>query len=285
MRGDPAVRRAADTYQLGLPATPIRGRAGELLGRGTGSSLEFQEYREYLPGDDVRHLDWAAYARSDSLMVRMYREEVSPITEILLDLSLSMDIGDGAKSWITRQLAALFTLLSGQCGGQPTLRPLDDERPLASWRMQHLEPLATRVFNAHCSLSDLIAEGQLKLKRQSVRVVISDFLFPHDPDALVRFLAADASTLWLIQVLTRWESQPTPIGGRRLLDVERRTETDLVIDQPAIDGYRRRLKRLQDALEQNCRRVQGAFVPIVAESGLADVCQLELARAGILRMA
>ncbi|MEO1999754.1 MAG: DUF58 domain-containing protein, partial [Planctomycetaceae bacterium] len=83
MRADPAVRRAADRYQLGLPSTPIRGIAGELLGRGTGSSLEFQEYREYLPGDDVRHLDWAAYARSDSLMVRLYREEVSPITEVL----------------------------------------------------------------------------------------------------------------------------------------------------------------------------------------------------------
>ena len=260
MRDDPAVRRAADTFQLGLPATPIRGRAGELLGRGTGSSLEFQEYREYLPGDDVRHLDWAAYARSDALMVRLYREEVSPVTEILLDMSLSMDIGDGAKSWLTRQLAALFTLLSSQCGGQPILRPLDDERPLDSWSVADLESLTTRAFNARGTLSDLLAEGQLKLKRQSVRVVISDFLFPLDPDALVRSLAADASTLWLIQVLTRWESQPTPLGGRRLLDVERRSETDLVIDQPAIDGYRRRLKRVQDALEQNCRRVQGAFV-------------------------
>ena len=92
MRSDTEVRRAADTYQFGLLRVPASGRAGELLGRGTGSSLEFQEYREYTPGDDIRHLDWAAYGRSDTLMVRLYREEISPRTEILLDTSLSMAV-------------------------------------------------------------------------------------------------------------------------------------------------------------------------------------------------
>ncbi|MEE3284389.1 MAG: DUF58 domain-containing protein, partial [Planctomycetota bacterium] len=90
MRSDAVVRRAADTYQLGLIRAPASGRAGELLGRGTGSSLEFQEYREYTPGDDIRHLDWAAYGRSDTLMVRLFREEISPRTEILVDASASM---------------------------------------------------------------------------------------------------------------------------------------------------------------------------------------------------
>src|SRR6476646_437313 len=97
MHNDPEVQRAADTFQLGLPRTPSAGRAGELLGRGTGSSLEFQEYREYVPGDDIRHLDWGAYARSDTLMVRLFREEISPRTEILLDASRSMASGGEIK--------------------------------------------------------------------------------------------------------------------------------------------------------------------------------------------
>ena len=90
MRFNPEVQQAAARYQLGLPRMPVSGRSGELLGRGTGSSLEFQEYREYQFGDDIRHLDWAAYARSDALMVRLYREEISPRMEILLDASRSM---------------------------------------------------------------------------------------------------------------------------------------------------------------------------------------------------
>src|SRR5690606_2257643 len=122
--------RAVNTYQLGLPRTPVAGRSGELLGRGTGSSLEFQEYREYLPGDDIRHLDWAAYGRSDVLMVRLFREEISPRTEILLDASRSMTSGGPVKPTVACQLAAAFALLSGQLGGRPRIVVLGDERPL-----------------------------------------------------------------------------------------------------------------------------------------------------------
>src|SRR6187431_2513125 len=113
---DVEVQRAVGSYQLGLPRMPVAGRSGELLGRATGSSLEFQEYREYTPGDDVRHIDWAAYARSDTLMVRLYREEISPRTEILLDASLSMTAGGAAKPRVARQLAALFAMVSGRLG-------------------------------------------------------------------------------------------------------------------------------------------------------------------------
>src|SRR5512134_4097662 len=100
MRHDPEDQRAVSSYQLGIPRMPVAGRSGELLGRGTGSSVEFQEYREYLPGDDIRHVDWAAYARSDALMVRLYREEISPRVQVLLDASRSMTTGEGIKSQV-----------------------------------------------------------------------------------------------------------------------------------------------------------------------------------------
>src|SRR5688572_6917418 len=126
MYHDPEVQHATDLYQLGLLRAPAAGRSGELLGRGAGSSLEFQEYREYMPGDDIRHLDWGAFARSDTLMVRLYREEISPRTEILLDASRSMTSGGQIKPRIARQLAALFALLAGQLGGRPTVVLLED---------------------------------------------------------------------------------------------------------------------------------------------------------------
>ena len=110
MTGDPDVLRAASLYQLGLPRIPVSGRSGELLGRGTGTSLEFQEYREYMPGDDIRHLDWAAYARSDHLMVRLFREEISPRMEIVLDVSRSMSTSP-EKMLLARQIAGLFAPL------------------------------------------------------------------------------------------------------------------------------------------------------------------------------
>ena len=94
---DWAAVRAAASFRLAMPRTPIGGRVGERLGSGTGSSLEFQDYRPYSPGDDLRHVDWAAYARSELLAVRLYREEVAPRIDLVLDVSRSMAV-DGARS-------------------------------------------------------------------------------------------------------------------------------------------------------------------------------------------
>jgi uncharacterized protein (DUF58 family) len=285
MRHDPDVQRAASSYRLGLPRFPVTGRTGELLGRGSGSSLEFQEYRPYQPGDDIRHLDWAAYARSDSLMVRLYREEISPRSEVVLDASRSMLTGGQFKSHLTRQLGALFCLLASQLGGQPSLILLGDNRPLEVLSMETLDRLTSVPFDGVAPFPHLLEENAVPLKKQAVRVVISDFLFEGDPEQLVRRLAGDASTLWLIQVLTEWESSPTPLGGRRLVDAESSAASDLLLDRKTVAAYKERLKRLQDEYARQCRRAHATWVSLIADRGLATLCHDDLCAAGILQPA
>lgn len=284
MQNDPEVRNALELYQLGLPRSPAAGRSGELLGRGTGSSLEFQEYRQYFPGDDIRHIDWAAYARSDTLMVRLYRDEISPRTEILLDVSRSMTSGGEAKSRVARQLATLMAMLCGQLGGRPQVIMLgDDALPPVS--VDGLAAVERQPFTGTATLAELMQANRVTLKRQSIRIVISDFLYPHDPANLIRQLAGDASALWVLQVLNAWEADPTVDGGRRLVDVETQEEAELVIDQRAISHYRQRLRAIQDELLRNCRRAHGIFATLIAEKGLTSLCRQELSQAGILRIA
>ena len=284
MRSDAEVRRAAETFQFGLLRGPASGRAGELLGRGTGSSLEFQEYREYTPGDDIRHLAWAAYGRSDTLLVRLYREEISPRTEILLDTSRSMAVAD-AKPLLSRQLAGLFALLSAGLGGSPAVIPLTDQLPLERIGLDQVDRLEEWPFTSRSTLAELMADGNIPLKPRSIRIVISDFLFPHDPDTLVKQLASDASTLWIVQVLGAWEADPTPLGVRRLVDNETASEADLLINQASIDEYLERLHRLQRGLVRACRRAEASFVTVQAEAGLEQACRDDLCAAGMLRVA
>lgn len=292
MRFDPEVQQAVARYQLGLPRMPVSGRSGELLGRGTGSSLEFQEYRQYHPGDDIRHLDWAAYARSDALMVRLYREEISPRMEILLDASQSMTSSDptreisGAapiKATVARQLACTLTLLGGNLGGRPSLIPITDNTPLEPLPLESLDRLDTLPFVGRRTLREALDARAVPLKRQTVRVVISDFLFPHDPDALLRHLAGDASVLWVLQVLNAWEARPTVIGGRKLLDLETQEEANLQVVEKTIAEYSARLLALQQELARACRRVHATFAILIAERGLSDLCANELCSAEILR--
>ncbi len=83
------------------------GIAGKRLGRHTGNALEFAEYREYQPGDDLRRLDWSVYARSEQLMVKLFREEIDPRCDLILDHSASMAAGSGEKGAVALGLAGV----------------------------------------------------------------------------------------------------------------------------------------------------------------------------------
>lgn len=282
MRSDPEVVQAASMFQLGLPRAPVSGSTGELLGRGSGTSLEFQEHRQYFPGDDIRHLDWAAYARSDTLMIRLYREEICPRLEVLLDVTRSMTTSP-VKARVAKQIAALFAVLSGTLGGRPTVWLAGDQRPVMGLQSEMLDALEGADCNSTASLAELLHDHQLPLKRQSVRVVVSDFLFPHDPEPFIRRLAGDASVLWLVQVLTGWEADPAVAGGARLIDIETGHEADLFLNRRVIDEYKQRLLRLQEDLARQARRCHASFVTVIADKGLRAICRDELCQSGVLR--
>jgi uncharacterized protein (DUF58 family) len=271
-----AVRAAA--FRLTLPRTPIGGRIGERLGSGTGSSLEFQDYRSYAPGDDLRHVDWAAYARSELLAVRLYREEVAPRVDLVLDTSQSMAVTDD-KLRAHGELAALLACACASTAAdsrvittaardpQPLIRPEDVERALA----------CDQALSA-------LEGGHLPLRRRSLRLVISDFLFPHDPETLVPRLARDGASLAIVQLTLRDEADPAAEGGRRLIDVEGRGELDLVLDPAAVRDYRARFDRLRAGLATAARRAGARFVHVTAGTPVRDVARA-LAAAAVVEAA
>lgn len=281
MHDNPEVQYAVNAYRLVVPTQPATGRSGELLGRSAGSSLEFRDYREYAPGDDVRHLDWAAFARSDALVVRLYREEISPQVEVLLDGSRSMST-TAAKRETARQLAATFALWSSHVGGAGSVIVVDDSPAPTRIPAGEIHRLSDCRFDGRAPLNETAASGAFTLKRQSIRVLISDFLFDADPNPLVSRCANNAGALWVLQVLSKQEADPAPLGGRRLTDLETGGEADVFLNEATIGEYRRRLKALQDGLQTSCRRVRARFAPLVAEKGLRELCRYDLCAAGII---
>jgi hypothetical protein len=273
VRNDSAVQKALAQYRLAIPRTMPLGRSGELLGKGTGSSLEFQEYREYQLGDDLRHIDWSAYARSDTLLVRLFREEITPRLEIIIDASRSMLTQEGVKAQLVRQLTALIYILSSRMGGQPRVYWLDQQLPVHVMGAEIVDRLPSMNFDSQLNISDQLQTGMIPLKPQSIRILISDFLFPHDPAQLIKRLHANASMLHVVQVLSAFESNPALLGGRRLVDVESGQEQDLILNRTTIQEYLGRLHHLQAELALHCRRVHGTFSSLVADHGLEQVCR------------
>ncbi|MFC1588628.1 DUF58 domain-containing protein [Planctomycetota bacterium] len=274
------ARRAAGLFRISMPRKPLRGPSGERLSRGIGSSVEFEEFREYVCGDDIRHIDWPAYARTDQLMVRLYREEVAPRVEILLDASQSMSSEDvispdgeepvtGKKSHITRETALFFCFLGRELGAPVTLWWLSDQaEPLREEFELHL---ADREFDGFAHLPETIHACRSRLKPGTLRIIISDFLFPHNPGELQLSLSAAAGHSIFIQVLGRQEIQPVPGKGVLMEDIETGEKLPLRLTSNVINGYQQRLGGLQENMRRACMRTFSPFA--VLDSGF-DFVQL-----------
>src|SRR5215469_17252306 len=92
-------------YALQIPQVAATG-TGSRSGRRAGSSIDFQDYRDYQPGDDLRFIDWGIYARTDRLTIKLFREEVAPHLDLVLDGSRSMNLE--GKPVASAKIAALL---------------------------------------------------------------------------------------------------------------------------------------------------------------------------------
>ena len=271
----PEVQRVAAAFRLAMPRTPVGGRLGERLGSGTGSSLEFQDYRQYTLGDDLRHVDWSAYARSEVLTVRLYREEVAPRIDLVLDVSRSMTVTE-EKGRAYGELCALLACAcaSTEADSRVVTAAAGEAQPIE--RPEQIE----RFLSCDAKRSALEA-SHIPMRRRSLRVVISDFLFPHDADVLVGRLARDGASLALIQLTVPEEAEPRAEGGRRMQDVEGYGEFDLVIDDKAVRDYRERFGRLRLGLSRAARRTGASFSHVLAGTPLRQTART-LTTAGVL---
>lgn len=265
----PDCARAAAAFAFALPRTPFAGGlGGERLGRGVGSSLEFMDFRDYLPGDDLRHVDWRTYARTDQMKVRLYREEIAPVLDVVIDTSRSMAVTE-AKETAARDICdALDEWMRVASGG-------------AGVRMWAAGGgrLESHSLAFESEAHELVP--RIPLRSRSLRLVISDFLTPGDPAPALRRLSSGASHLYAVQLLDPWEVDPGHDGPRTLIDAESGERLEIVLDQAAVDGYRERLRRLRSGVERAVRSLGGTFAAVVAADPTA-MFRGDLLRQGVI---
>jgi len=186
-----------------------------------GISVEFSEYREYQPGDDLRHLDWRLYARCDRPYVKKYTQETNVRVYILCDTSASMAYRGrdawGSKLDVARAVAsALCMLMLGQNDAVGLLSVSAGERGAEFIRpsqkpsqlgliLQHLKQLRPA---GGPQLPDLLAHAIRLIHRRSLVLLFSDFLEPAEELASaleqLRFLGHESL---IFHVLDRDETE------------------------------------------------------------------------------
>jgi uncharacterized protein (DUF58 family) len=279
--------RAGMRYALGLPRLAPVGLAGSALGHRTGSSLEFKDYRDYQPGDDLRHIDWNAFARSDQLSIKLFREEVHPHLDVVFDASRSMDLEDSAKGRATLALAAFFAAAAANAGYSHAAWLLGPGyRPVANG--QASPSLWEGIDFAHRGPPEgepgAAASGAPAWRPRGLRVLLSDLLWLGEPLATLRPLAERAAVVVVVQVLAAADVDPPAAGNLRLVDSETGETRDLRVDDGVVRRYREALARHQQNWSRACRQVGAVFTTAVAEVLLRDWKLGDLVAAEVLRV-
>ena len=154
-----------------------------------GGGIEFEELRPYLPGDDVRSLDWNATARSGAPFVRRFREERDRTLVLLLDVSASMRFGvaNRSKATLAAHLAALLAAAAGRAGDRVGLVAFDDRvrdellpqsGPAHAWRVVRRAVAAAGRAGGGTGLAAALARLPRHTRRSAIVCLLSDFRDP-----------------------------------------------------------------------------------------------------------
>jgi uncharacterized protein (DUF58 family) len=279
-----AGEKAGMRYAVEPPRTASAAPAGLQSGRQAGASLEFRDHRDYQPGDDLRRIDWNAFARSDRLTVKLYREEISPHLDVVLDGSRSMALESTAKARAAIGLAAALAVAAENAGyshnawiARAYVEPVANgsNRP-ALWRSLALD------FRGNPA--EAFTRTPPEFRRQGMRVLISDLLWLGEPTAVLLSLARGAALLVIAQTLASVDADPPERGRVRLLDSETDERREIFIDDGAISRYRDALARHQQNWHRACRQIGAVMVNVIAEEVVADWNLRVLVDAGVLKV-
>ena len=252
----------------------FRGRVkGERKSPRRGHSVEFCDYRAYGVGDDLRYVDWNAYARLDRLHVKLFVDEEDLCLHLLVDASASMDFGRPTKlDYAVRLAAALgFVGLVGlERVGVGILRDRAAEGwPPARGRNQFpvlLDFLTGVRATGPTRLNDAIAAYALRSRESGLAVVISDLLDPAGYEAGLRALMERRFDIHLIHLLAPEEMNPELAGDFRLTDSETGEVRELSVDREALRAYRERLHGFLERVEGFCRAQEIGYHRVITDT-------------------
>lgn len=264
-------RAVARAEALGLMArTIVEGlRVGDHKSPFRGFSVEFVQHREYVPGDDIRHIDWKGYGRSERYTIKQYEQETNFTAHVLLDASKSMQYGDGAANKLeyAKLLTAVLSYVIVKQRDTVSLGIFDDR-----WRVQlppssqtgHLNVVLSELNQTEAqektAIAPLLKQLADKARRRGLVFLISD-CFDEVPDLLtglrqLRILGHDVT---LCHILHPDELQFPFDGNTRFADLEG-TEELLTRPQLIQPAYLKALHAYLAELRKGCEAYRCDYV-------------------------
>ncbi len=250
-------------FKMQLKMKLASGANGGRKSNAKGSSVEFSDFREYIPGDDVRRIDWNAYARFDRLFVKLFMEEKEGIFRIYLDAGASMDYGEANKAVAAKRLAAAMSYCILDNSDRVILSVLKDGK-CESFKgvtgkqgfSKIIDNLTTVRFEGR---NDLLASIRSRdLTTRGVAIVISDFYTDKTED-IIKYLVLKKQEVVLVQVLSPEELDPELLGTYDLIDSEDGSLVKVTSSAQLIRNYKSTLNGFIENTKALCKKYSAAY--------------------------
>jgi uncharacterized protein (DUF58 family) len=293
---DDRTRRKLEQLMLVAQRVRVGAIKGDRRSAKRGSSIEFVGYRNYVQGDDLRHLDWNLYARTEKPYIKQYEDEQDLAVHILIDQSESMNFPlhaeptDHHKFTYAKRLAAGIATIALSTNDRLRLtaahadqverfgpaRGRNFQVPLYQF-LQRLKPHTTLDFNQF--LSDYAKHERLP----GLLFILSDLFHRDAYREGLQALIGRGYEVAVVQVLAPNELDPSLLGDLRLVDAENFVPQDVSLDQDMRQLYLRRVRQWQTELSRQFRQQGIHYVLARTDVSFERIILNDLRRLGLVR--
>lgn len=272
-----------DALRLSMKDEARGGAGGLRRSRNLGISAEFSDFREYVPGDDVRRLDWNAYARFDKLFMKLFIEEQEAMVTVMVDGSASM----AAKRATGIQLAEALSYLALNGGDRLRIAWLEEGgaylSPLLSGRSAYARASAFLQERQMAGRVDLMASiRRIDPLPRGMCMLISDGYLESGLGPVLDLLRYRRQQCAFFHVLSPMEAQPQPWGAVRLKDAEGAADLEVVVDAAALRRYQKALQAFQAQLRQCCHERGVPMLEFVQAVPFEEAFFIQMGRSGLI---
>ena len=256
-----------------------------------GSSCEFADYRDYIPGDDITKIDWNAYARFEKLYLKLYLDERQVHTRIYIDASRSMSFGKEFKSEQAIKIAAALAYIS-ICEM--------DKVSIYVIRENHVEEVVTNMLGRESylnnigKLNDVVFDGDSCISEailpsvvgygDGLSIIISDFLTDNDFETAIDHFVAKKRDVLCVQILTREELNPKARGKMHYYDSENSNKFYRKnINREIIRAYKRALEYATGRIRDYCLSRGRHYMLVSSNDSLNDIFFDKLVTSGVIK--
>jgi uncharacterized protein (DUF58 family) len=252
---------------------------GNRSSRGRGPGIEFADYRDYVPGDDIRHVDRHVLARLGRAVVRQSTPEQALQVVVLIDASTSMGCGVPTKLARAAELAAALAAVAVANGDHVDLALFADGT--LTWHDDRLssDRRLPRAFTwlqearpgGASDMREVARRSHDRLNPGSMLIVVSDWMVAGAQEALLLWRSIGLDVV-AIQVLAPEELDPVPAttGPLRLTDSETGDVLDVMLDDAAIAAYRSHFSAWQHETRDIVVKNMGRWFTARCDDSLED---------------